>query len=59
LIAAIAGMTGRLTQLLKRRNAIEPVIGHLKSDGRLDRNYLKDAVSDAMNVLLIGAGHNL
>jgi IS5 family transposase len=44
---------------LKRRNAIEPVIGHMKSDGRLDRNFLKGRTGDAMNALLCGAGHNL
>jgi IS5 family transposase len=53
------GMTPRLKRLLKRRNAIEPVIGHLKADGRLDRNYLKGTAGDAMNALLVGAGHNL
>ena len=53
------GMTPRLKRLLKRRNAIEPVIGHLKNDGRLDRNYLKGVAGDAMNALLVGAGHNL
>ncbi len=53
------GMTPRLKRLLKRRNAIEPVIGHLKNDGRLDRNYLKGAAGDAMNAVLVGAGHNL
>ena len=53
------GMTPRLKRLLKRRNAIEPVIGHLKADGRLDRNYLKGVAGDAMNALLVGAGHNL
>ena len=53
------GMTARLKRLLKRRNAIEPVIGHLKNDGRLDRNYLKGVAGDAMNALLVGAGHNL
>jgi len=40
-------------------NAIEPVIGHLKSDGRLARNFLKGELGDAMNALLCGAGHNL
>lgn len=44
---------------LKRRNAIEPVIGHMKSDGRLGRNFLKGADGDAMNAVLCGAGHNL
>jgi len=32
--------TLRLKRSLKRRQVIEPVIGHLKSDGLLDRNYL-------------------
>lgn len=51
--------TRSLKKRLKRRQAIEPVIGHLKSDGRLDRNYLQGTVGDAMNVLLCCAGHNL
>lgn len=53
------GMTPRLKRLLKRCNAIEPVIGHMKADGRLNRNYLKGVAGDAMNALLVGAGHNL
>jgi IS5 family transposase len=48
-----------LKKLLKRRQAIEPVIGHMKSDGLLDRNWLKGALGDAMHALLCGAGHNL
>ena len=44
---------------LKRRNAIEPVIGHLKSAGRLSRNFVKAAEGDAINANLCGAGHNL
>lgn len=51
--------TRSLKRRLKRRQAIEPIIGHVKSDGRLDRNYLKGMVGDAMNVLLCCAGHNL
>jgi len=50
--------TQRLKRSLKRRQAIEPVIGHLKSDGLLDRNYLKGTEGDQMNVLLSCAGHN-
>ncbi len=53
------GMTPSLKRQLKRRNAVEPVIGHMKSDGRLDRNYLKGTLGDAMNALLVGAGHNI
>jgi IS5 family transposase len=53
------GVTQAIQQKLKRRNAIEPVIGHLKSDGRLGRNFLKGIQGDAMNALLCGAGHNI
>jgi IS5 family transposase len=51
--------TQRLKRSLKRRQAIEPVIGHLKSDGLLGRNYLKGTEGDQMNVMLSCAGHNL
>jgi len=53
------GMTPSLKRQLKRRNAVEPVIGHMKSDGRLGRNYLKGTLGDSMNALLVGAGHNV
>ena len=48
-----------LKKLLKRRQAIEPVIGHMKTDGLLNRNWLKGTLGDAMHALLCGAGHNL
>jgi len=51
--------TERLKCSLKRREAIEPVIGHLKSDGLLGRNYLKGTEGDQVNVMLSCAGHNL
>ena len=41
-----------------RRAAIEPVIGHLKSDYRMNRNFLKGVVGDEMNVLLAAAAMN-
>lgn len=53
------GVTVSIKKKLKRRNAIEPVIGHMKSDGRLGRNFLKGAIGDAINAILCGAGHNL
>jgi IS5 family transposase len=53
------GVTVAIKKKLKRRNAVEPVIGHMKSDGRLGRNFLKGVAGDAMNALLCGAGHNL
>jgi transposase, IS5 family len=43
----------------KRRSAIEPVIGHLKSDGLLERNHLKGADGDAINAILCAIGHNM
>jgi len=44
---------------LKRRSAIEPIIGHTKSDGLLERNHLAGAQGDAINALLVAAGHNM
>ena len=44
---------------LRRRSAIEPVIGHLKTDGHLGRCHLKGREGDAANVILTAVGHNL
>jgi IS5 family transposase len=44
---------------LRRRSAIEPVIGHQKSDGLLERNRLAGTAGDAINAVLAAAGHNL
>ncbi len=43
----------------KRRAAIEPIIGHLKADHRLSRNYLKGFIGDEINLLLAAAAFNL
>jgi IS5 family transposase len=43
----------------KRRSAVEPIIGHLKSDFRLNRHFLKGKIGDAINARLAGCGHNL
>lgn len=43
---------------MKRRSAIEPTIGHLKSSRRLDKNRLKGALGDQLNVILSAAGMN-
>jgi IS5 family transposase len=53
------GLTPTIKRELRRRSAIEPMIGHMKADGRLGRNYLLGAAGDAMNALLVAAGHNL
>ena len=43
----------------KRRSAIEPVIGHMKNENRMDRNYLKGTDGDKMNAILAACGFNL
>lgn len=47
-----------MTKELKRRSAIEPVIGHMKAGGKLGRNYLLGELGDKINALLCGAGRN-
>ena len=51
-------MTPQIKRELKRRAAVEPVIGHMKADGLLDRNYLKGHEGDRINAVLAGAGQN-
>ena len=52
-------LTNWFKRQLKRRQAIEPHIGHMKSDGKLGRNYLRGKLGDHLNVILCGIGHNL
>jgi IS5 family transposase len=52
-------LTRALRRALKRRNAIEPVIGHSKHDGLMGRNDLHGSAGGAMNAILAAAGHNL
>jgi transposase, IS5 family len=49
----------RHTRCCKYRSAIAAIIGHLKSDHRMGRNYLKGCVGDVNNALLAGMGFNL
>ncbi len=44
---------------LKRRPAIEAVIGHAKTDGRLGRNFLNGKDGDNINAILSGCGYNV
>jgi IS5 family transposase len=53
------GVFGVIKRELRRRSAIEAVIGHMKTDGHLDRCYLKGAEGDAANAILTAVGHNL
>ena len=57
-----AGQRRRVNQQIKRefkrRAAIEPVIGHLKDDHRMGRNYLAHSRGDAINAILAAVGYN-
>jgi len=57
-----AGQRRRVNQQIKRefkrRAAIEPVIGHLKDDHRMGRNYLAHSSGDAINAILAAVGYN-
>ncbi len=58
----ISGQRRRVTQAIKRelrrRSAIEPVIGHLKAEHRMGRNHLAHTAGDATNAILAAAGYN-
>jgi transposase, IS5 family len=58
----ITGQARRVTKAIrremKRRAAVEPVIGHLKAEHRLGRNYLKGRDGDRINTVLAAAGYN-
>ena len=46
-------------RLLRRRQAIEPLIGHTKADHRMDRCWLQGALGDALHALSCAAGYNI
>lgn len=52
-------LTRRQWHWIKRRQAVEPVIGHLKQEHRLDRCWLKGAQGDALNAIGAAAGYNI
>jgi transposase, IS5 family len=58
----IAGQRRRVTPKIKRemrrRSAVEPVIGHMKAEHRMGRNYLWHHQGDAINAVLAAAGYN-
>ena len=45
--------------MLKRRQAVEPIIGHLKADHRMNRCHLKGADGDSLHAVLCAAGYNI
>jgi len=51
-------VTPKIKRELRRRSAIEPVIGHLKSEHRMVRNYLWHREGDAANAVLAAVGYN-
>ena len=59
LISHTRRLPKKLKKLLKRRQVVEPMIGHMKADELLGRNWLKGALGEAMHAVLCGAGHNL
>lgn len=52
-------LTEQEKKMLKRRQAIEPIIGHLKADHRMNRCHLKDADGDSLHAVLCAAGYNI
>jgi IS5 family transposase len=51
-------VTATIRREMKRRAAVEPVIGHIKAEHRMDRNYLKGREGDRANAVLAAAGYN-
>ncbi len=51
-------VTNAIKRDLRRRSAVEPVIGHAKNDHRMGRNFLKGVQGDAANAVLAAAGYN-
>jgi IS5 family transposase len=51
-------VTAPIRREMKRRAAVEPVIGHVKAEHRMGRNYLKGRDGDCINAVLAAAGYN-
>jgi IS5 family transposase len=52
-------LTAQQLRWVKRRQAVEPVIGHAKLDHRMDRCWLPGATGDALHAVLCAAGYNI
>ena len=52
------GVTDAIKRDLRRRSAVEPVIGHAKAEHRMGRNFLRGGRGDAANAVLAAAGYN-
>lgn len=55
----IKTMSERQKRQLKRRQAIEPAIGHVKHDNRMIRCYLHGSIGDALHAISCAAGYNI
>jgi transposase, IS5 family len=55
----IRSMSARQQRQLKRRQAIEPAIGHVKHDNRMIRCYLHGSIGDALHAISCAAGYNI
>lgn len=53
------GLTGEEKKSLKRRQAIESIIGHLKADHRMSRCHLKESRGNSLHAVLCAAGYNI
>ncbi len=51
-------VTAPIRREMKRRAAVEPVIGHVKAEHRMGHNYLKGRDGDRINAVLAAAGYN-
>ena len=51
-------VTPQIKRELKRRAAVEPVIGHLKAEHRMGCNHLAHRAGDAINAMLAAVGYN-
>ena len=51
--------TRKVKKKFCKRAGIEPVIGHLKSDHRMMRNYLKGTLGDVVNTLMAATAYNM
>ena len=51
-------VTAQIRREMKRRAAVEPVIGHLKAEHRMDCNHLKGRTGDRANAVLAAGGYN-
>lgn len=58
LVSYTKGLSKHLKRALRRRQAIEPWIGHMKQDGKLGRCHLKGVIGDQIHATLVAVAHN-